>query len=93
MPTPSDGQFAASIYRPQAGDARYEVSFFVGPDTEERVLALVEAIMDLPEFKAVGGGAVGMERLVCACGTPTVVCECGDDRCPKCDPVGCPGGE
>lgn len=28
----------------------------------------------------------------CACGTRLIVCECGDDRCPKCDPDGCPGG-
>lgn len=23
----------------------------------------------------------------CACGTPSIICECGDTRCPTCDPT------
>lgn len=23
----------------------------------------------------------------CACGTPSIVCDCGDNRCPVCDPT------
>lgn len=23
----------------------------------------------------------------CACGTPSIVCDCGDTRCPSCDPT------
>lgn len=82
---------ADEVFQQTLQSCRYEFSFFIGPDSEEKAIALSEAIMDLSEFKAVGGGAVGMQKLLCACGTPTVVCTCGDDRCPKCDPEGCPG--
>jgi hypothetical protein len=74
----------------ESAASRYELAFFVGPDTEAKVMSLAEAIMALPEYVAVGGGGMSIAPQLCACGTPTVVCECGDDRCPKCDPNGCP---
>jgi hypothetical protein len=42
---------------------RYELSLFIGPCSEEERDALAGAILELPEFKAVGGGAVGMEEV------------------------------
>jgi hypothetical protein len=42
---------------------RYEISSFIGPCTEEEAIALAEAILELPEHKAVGGGGVGMARV------------------------------
>lgn len=40
---------------------RYEVGFYIGPCTEEEATALAHAILDLPEFRAVGGGAVSTD--------------------------------
>lgn len=42
---------------------RYEISMFVGPCTEDEATTLAERIMGLPEFKAVGGGGVGLTRI------------------------------
>ncbi len=42
---------------------RYEVSFFIGPCEQGEAEALAEAIVDLPEFEAVGGGGVGLQRI------------------------------
>lgn len=39
-------------------DRRYEISTFIGPCAEKDADALCEAILDLPEFAAVGGGGV-----------------------------------
>ncbi len=41
-------------------EVRFDIGFYIGPCTEEEATALAEAILDLPEFKAVGGGAVSI---------------------------------
>ena len=48
--------------RPDHAAARYELSLFVGPCTEDEATALAEKIMELTAFKAVYGGAVGITR-------------------------------
>jgi hypothetical protein len=42
-------------------DHRYDVGFYIGPCSEKEAEALAEAILDLPEFGAVGGGGVAMQ--------------------------------
>lgn len=71
-------------------ESLYEVQFRIGPCTATSASALAVAVMGLPEFRDVGGGAVALEGLFCACGAPLIDCVCGDMRCPACDPVGCP---
>lgn len=39
---------------------RFEISAYIGPCTEEQALELMDAIIDLPEAKAVGMGAIGL---------------------------------
>jgi hypothetical protein len=48
-------------YVPQPGDRRYDVSFFIGPCSEKEAGALADAILELDEFKSVGGGGVGLQ--------------------------------
>jgi hypothetical protein len=43
-------------------DTRYELAAYIGPCTQEEAEELAEAILNLPEFDAVGG-AVGMRRV------------------------------
>lgn len=43
--------------------SRYEVLFYIGPCSEDQATALCEAILELPEAKAVGAGGVGLERV------------------------------
>ena len=40
--------------------SRYELAFFIGPCSEAERDALAERILDLAEFKTVGGGGIGM---------------------------------
>lgn len=40
---------------------RYEISFFIGECDKEEAENLVEVVMGLPEFKEVGGGAIGLK--------------------------------
>lgn len=46
-----------------ATEARYELGLTIGPCTEEACAALMGAILDLPEAKAVFAGAVGSTKL------------------------------
>jgi hypothetical protein len=39
---------------------RYEVTLYIGPCTEDEAETLMDAIIDLPEARAVGAGAVGL---------------------------------
>lgn len=40
--------------------SRYEILTFIGPCSQEEAEALCDAILDLDEHKAAGGGGVGM---------------------------------
>lgn len=41
-------------------ERRYEIGFFIGPCSEQDAELLLDAILDLPEFRDVHGGGIGL---------------------------------
>lgn len=42
---------------------RFDLGFYIGPCTEEEAQDLVDAILDLDEFRAVGGGGISTGKV------------------------------